>query len=67
MHLTQEEFEKEASKAMAVKLFEMKRISSGTAAALLDMDRVQFIMMLKDYGVSYINVSPEEFISDLED
>ena len=29
-----EQFEREAKMAMAVKLYEMKRISSGTAAAL---------------------------------
>lgn len=33
--LPQEEFEREATWAMAVKLFEMKRISSGMAANLL--------------------------------
>ena len=44
---TREQFEKEAKWAMAVKLFEMKRISSGMAAALLGIDRVSFLAQLK--------------------
>jgi len=37
---TRSEFEQEAKTAMAVKLFEMKRLSSGVAARLAGMDRV---------------------------
>lgn len=40
---TTELFEQEAKWAMAVKLFEMKRISSGMAANLLEVDRVEFL------------------------
>jgi predicted HTH domain antitoxin len=36
---TREQFEQEAKWAMAVKLFEMKRLSSGMAAALIGIDR----------------------------
>ena len=39
IHLTRTEFEKEAKMAMAVKLFEMHRLSSGMAASLVGMDR----------------------------
>ena len=34
--------------AMAVKLFEMRRLSSGMAAALVGMDRVSFLLRLID-------------------
>jgi len=37
-----EEFEREARMAMAVKLFDTGRISSGQAADLADMRRVHF-------------------------
>ena len=43
---TREEFEQEARMAMAVKLFEMKRLSSGLAAKLANMDRVSFLLAL---------------------
>ena len=39
---TREQFEQEAKWAMAVKLFEMKRLSSGMATALVGTDRVSF-------------------------
>jgi hypothetical protein len=38
--------------AMAVKLYEMKRLSSGMAEALVDMDRVSFLLALHRYGAA---------------
>ena len=43
---TRSEFEQEARMAMAVKLFEMKRLSSGMAAKLARMGRVEFLLNL---------------------
>jgi predicted HTH domain antitoxin len=56
-----EEFEREAKMAMAVKLFELKRISSGIAAEMVGMERVSFLLELE-----MINMEPEELPSDLE-
>ena len=39
LQATRSQFEQEARMAMAVKLFEMKRISSGIAAAIAGIDR----------------------------
>jgi predicted HTH domain antitoxin len=52
--------------AMAVKLFEMKRLSSGMAAVLLGVDRVYFLLKLHQYGVPIIDLSEDELRSDLE-
>ena len=41
-HCTPQEFLHEAKLAMAVKLFEMRRLSSGMAASLIGMGRVEF-------------------------
>jgi len=60
-----EQFEQEAKMAMAVKLFEMKRISSGTAAALLGMDRVSFLLQLHRYGVAAVDLESDELLSDV--
>ena len=61
-----EEFEREAKLAMAVKLFELKRISSGMAAEMVGMDRAAFLLELHRYGVEMINMDPEELASDVE-
>jgi predicted HTH domain antitoxin len=63
---TRAEFEQEAKMAMAVKLFEMKRLSSGMAAKLVGMDRVSFLLRLHHYGVPMIDLSEEELQADIE-
>ena len=63
---TRADFEQEAKMAMAVKLFEMKRLSSGMAAKLAGMDRVPFLLSLHRYGVAMIDLDEEELLSDLE-
>jgi predicted HTH domain antitoxin len=66
LHQTREQFEREAKMAMAVKLFELRRISSGMAAALVGMDRVSFLLSLHRYGVPMIDLDEEELASDLQ-
>jgi predicted HTH domain antitoxin len=65
LHQTPSEFEQDARLAMAVKLFEMKRISSGQAAQLAGMDRTTFLMRLSESGVAMINLPPEELADDI--
>ncbi len=63
---TREQFEQEAKWAMAIKLFEMKRLSSGQAAALVGTDRVSFLLNLHLFGVAMIEESEEELLLDLD-
>ena len=63
---TPAQFEQEAKMAMAVKLFEMKRLSSGLAAILAGVDRVSFLLNLHRYGVVVIDLEEEELLSDME-
>jgi len=65
MQLSHKQFEKEARLAMAVKLFEMKKLSSGMAANLAQTDRVSFLLSLSDYSVNMINYEAEELLEDI--
>jgi len=62
---TRSDFEQEAKMAMAVKLFEMKRLSSGVAAKLAGVDRVTFLLSLHRYGVAMIDLDDEDLLTDL--
>lgn len=62
---TPQQFIQEAKLAMGVKLFEMKRLSSGMAASLVGMSRVQFLGELHRYGVAVINLDDAEMAEDI--
>jgi predicted HTH domain antitoxin len=51
---------------MAVKLFEMKRLSSGMAARLIGLDRVTFLAQLPRFGVPMIDLEIEELMTDID-
>ncbi|MGB4115179.1 MAG: UPF0175 family protein [Polaromonas sp.] len=65
MQSTPEEFAVEAKMAMAVKLYELKRLSSGMAASLVGMERVDFLLELHRYGVAVIDMDEAELASDV--
>jgi predicted HTH domain antitoxin len=60
-----QQFAQEAKMAMAAKLFEMKRLSSGMATALAGVGRAQFLLDLHRYGVAAIDLTEAELASDL--
>jgi predicted HTH domain antitoxin len=66
MQVSREQFEKEARLAMAIKLFEMKRLSSGMAASLAGIDRVSFLLKLSEYNVNMLDYEADELESDFE-
>jgi predicted HTH domain antitoxin len=65
VHCTPQQFEHEAKMAMAVKLYEMKRLSSGMAASLAGINRVQFLGELHRYGVAVIDIDDTELAEDM--
>ena len=65
VHCTPQQFEREAKMAMAVKLYEMKRLSSGMAATLVGMSRVHFLAELHRYGVAIIDMDDAELAEDM--
>lgn len=66
LQLTQKSFEEEAKMAMAAKLFEMKRLSSGMAAKLIGVPRVHFLLNLQRFNVPMIDLDDDELLADVE-
>ena len=59
-----EDFAEKGRTLIAVKLFEIGRLSSGQAARFAGMERVLFLDSLKSYQVSAINLPSEELAKD---
>lgn len=61
------EFQHEVKTLSLVKLYELGKISSGRAADLLNISRVDFLDLLAKYQVSYFaNTSKDELITDFD-
>ena len=65
MNIEAAQFEAEARLLLAVKLYEQGRLSTGLAAQVAGMGRVQFIFQLSRFGLSPINVNSDELTSDI--
>jgi predicted HTH domain antitoxin len=65
MKKSQEEFEDEARLLLAIKLYELGRVSTGSAAELAGISRVAFIFELGRFGLSPVGQAPAEIAEDL--
>lgn len=66
LHLSRSEFEREARLAMAVKLFDQGRLSSGQAAELAGIPKVHFLYEVGQWGVSTLQVEESDLLQDIE-
>jgi predicted HTH domain antitoxin len=64
---TKNDFEKEARYLLALKLYELGKISSGKAAKLAGLNRVNFLMRLSKYKVSPFQVDLDEIVKESRD
>ena len=60
-----QEFEDEARLLLAVKLYELDRVSTGGAAKLAGLSRVAFMFELARFGLSPMGQDPEEIAEDM--
>ena len=65
MHVPSSEVERELRLAAAVKLYELGRLSSGKAAQLSGMDRVEFLLSLHRIGVAVLDLDPREIEDEI--
>ena len=63
--LSPEQFSEEAKLLVAVKLYELGRLSSGAAAGLAGIPKPLFLTKLADYGVDTFQLTEEELQRDL--
>ena len=64
LKMQKKEFEREIKIASLVKLYEMEKISSGFAAKILNISRIDFLDLLAKYKVS-IFVESDKLEADL--
>jgi len=64
---SREQFEREARYLLAVKLYEMEKISSGKAAQLAGLDRVSFLLGLGQFNISPFQVTMEEILEEAKE
>ena len=67
LNLTPESFEEEAKIALAIKLFEIGRLSSGQAASLAGISRVTFLLDCRRFGASTVAWDREEIEAEFKD
>ena len=65
LHVSESEFEREARMAMAVKLFDTGRLSSGQAAELANVPRGHFLYELGRWGVAALQTGEDDLENDL--
>ena len=65
VQLTKAEFAQQILLMAALKMFELGKLSSGKAAQLARMSRVEFLETCGRYKVSIFNYSPEELEAEL--
>jgi predicted HTH domain antitoxin len=66
LKMSDADFAREAQVLLAVKLFELGKLTSGKAAELAGMPRATFLYTLARYNVPAINVQAEEIAHEVE-
>jgi len=66
VHLSKNEMEQHIRLMAALKMFELGKVSSGKAAELAGMSRIEFIETCGRYRVSVFNYGPEELENEIK-
>ena len=62
--IDQTEIQRRLNEWLVLSLFTEGHISSGKAARLLNMSRVEFLALLRQRGIVYINYTPDELAEE---
>ncbi len=62
--LDRNEIQRRVVEWLVLSLFTEGHVSSGKAARLLNMTRVEFLAVLRTRGIAYVNFTPEELTEE---
>ena len=62
----QNEVQRRLVEWLVLSLFTEGHVSSGKAARLLNISRVEFLALLRSRGIAYINFTPDELKDEFE-
>ena len=65
LKISENKFSEELRFIVAAKLYEMGKLSSGKAASMANLPRVEFLHKLGDYGFPAINLDDEQIEAEL--
>lgn len=63
--LDQSEVQRRINEWLVLSLFTDEHISSGKAARLLGISRIDFLALLRKRGIAYVNYTPDELVEEL--
>ena len=66
VHMTRAEVEQNIRLMAALKMFELGKLSSGKAAQLAGLSRVEFLETCGRYQVGVFNYAPNEVVEEIE-
>ncbi len=66
VHMTKDEMEQHIRLMAALKMFELGKVSSGKAAELAGMSRIDFLETCARYRISIFNYPPDEVESEIK-
>ncbi len=64
MGIDREDVEQRVNEWLVLSLFTEDRISSGKAARMLDINRLDFLALLRKQGIAYIDYSEQELAEE---
>ena len=62
----QQPIDKAAIELIVLELYRIGRISSGRAASVLGMSRIDFIQHASDLGIPYLRLTPEDLDNEIQ-
>lgn len=64
--INQTQVQQRVTKWLVLSLFTEGRISSGKAAKLLNMSRIEFLALLRSHGIAFIDYTSDELAEEFD-